>query len=59
MKKTYISCKDFVYPLLKSGMVLGDIVLKISRETLYSESLIKRVMFDILKDTYVEEGTLN
>ena len=57
-EKTYISCRDLVYPLLKSGMVLGDIVLKISRETLYSESLIKRVIFDILKDTCVEKGTL-
>lgn len=57
-EKTYISCRDIVYPLLKSGMILGDIVLKISRETLYSESLIKRVIFDILKDTYVDEGTL-
>lgn len=58
MENAYKECKDLVYPLLKSSMKLGDVVIKVSKETLYSESFIMNVMFDILKDTYVEKGTL-
>lgn len=57
-KNAYMECKDLVYKMLKSGFKLGDVVSRIESDTLYSKSFIKNIIFDILKDTYVEEGTL-
>lgn len=57
-ENAYKECRDLAYNMLKSGMRLKDVLSKIESDSLYSKSFIKNVMYDILKDTYVEKGTL-
>lgn len=57
-ENAYRECRDLAYNMLKSGMRLKDVLSKIESDSLYSKSFIKNVMYDILKDTYVEKGTL-
>lgn len=57
-ENAYRECRDLAYNMLKSGMKLKDVLSKIEFDILYSKSFIKNVMYDILKDTYVVEGTL-
>lgn len=57
-ENAYKECRDLAYNMLKSGMRLKDVLSKIESDSLYSKSFIKNVMYDILKDTYVERGTL-
>lgn len=57
-ENAYRECRDLAYNMLKSGTKLKDVLSKIESDSLYSKSFIKNVMYDILKDTYVEEGTL-
>lgn len=57
-ENAYRECRDLAYNMLKSGMKLKDVLSKIESDSLYSKSFIKTVMYDILKDTYVKEGTL-
>lgn len=57
-ENAYRECRDLAYNMLKSGMRLKDVLYKIESDSLYSKSFIKNVMYDILKDTYVEKGTL-
>lgn len=57
-ENAYKGCRDLAYNMLKSGMRLKDVLSKIESDSLYSKSFIKNVMYDILQDTYVENGTL-
>ena len=58
-ENAYKECRDLAYNMLKSGMRLKDVLSKIESDSLYSKFFIKDVMYDILKDTYVKEGTLS
>lgn len=54
----YKECEGMVYAMLRSGMTLDSVVNSLKCTTLYSDSFIKSILFDILKEFYVTEGSL-